>query len=136
MNSHGQTYMYILLIEFCVCVCVCVCVLCVVRVRVRVRVCVCVCMRVCMHVCDVSVYSNAGGSAITSYALQQWKDGTRREDIQLAEVERILAKAAINSESESKSDSLRMLVIPGDLLHFGCLCLLVVCPPCCRWAAQ
>ena len=53
--------------------------------------------------CDLFVVSNAGGSAITSYALEQWKAGTRREDIGLVEVERILAKAAINSESEGKS---------------------------------
>ncbi|KAK7096990.1 torsin-1A-like isoform X2 [Littorina saxatilis] len=44
--------------------------------------------------------SNAGGTAITQYALDQWKEGSHREDIKLAAVERILAKAAINSESQ------------------------------------
>ena len=65
--------------------------------------CVCVCVCVCV-ICLSD--SNAGGTAITSYVLQQWKEGTRREDIHLAEVERILAKAAINSESEGKCDNL------------------------------
>nr|KAG5707781.1 hypothetical protein BaRGS_015941 [Batillaria attramentaria] len=44
--------------------------------------------------------SNAGGSAITEYVLQRWRDGAKREDIKLSEVEKILARAAINSDTE------------------------------------
>ncbi|XP_076467526.1 torsin-1A-like [Babylonia areolata] len=44
--------------------------------------------------------SNAGGESITKHVLEQWREGKKREDIGLAEMENILARAAINSESE------------------------------------
>lgn len=44
--------------------------------------------------------SNTGGTAITEYMLQRWRDGAHREDIKLVEVEKILAKAAINSDTQ------------------------------------
>ena len=53
------------------------------------------CILVCLFVC-----SNAGGAAVTEYVLQQWRNGTKREDIRLFEVEKILIKAAINSDTK------------------------------------
>ncbi|XP_076468224.1 torsin-1A-like isoform X2 [Babylonia areolata] len=44
--------------------------------------------------------SNTGGESITQYVLQRRRDGGSREDIGLADVENVLAKAALNSQSK------------------------------------
>lgn len=50
--------------------------------------------------------SNTGGHFITKYALDQWYQGKQREDIELSEVEDILSKAAVSSESTDSTGGL------------------------------
>ncbi|KAL8570280.1 hypothetical protein ACOMHN_011302 [Nucella lapillus] len=44
--------------------------------------------------------SNAGAESITQHVLQRWRDGAKREDIALFEVENIIAKASVNNPTK------------------------------------
>ena len=46
--------------------------------------------------------SNSGASAITKYMLEKFREGQKRDDLKLVEVEKILAKEAYNMESKGK----------------------------------
>lgn len=55
------------------------------------------------------MYSNAGGNSITNYTLHHWKEGMKREDIKLKDLEILLLKSVFN-EKGMKCCSLVVLV--------------------------
>lgn len=52
-------------------------------------------------------FSNAGSNAIIKHSLDHFREGKRREEIQLVDMENILAKAVINTDTKGKCSGQR-----------------------------